>query len=222
MPPLPLRFSGRKPASSGKSSGKGAGEASRKSAGKGRGSAGDPYERQGLHPLGKGSVNPLPVYIGVDPGAKGGMVALYGEEVELFKLEGTSEKERWEWISRWEGRAVAVIERQEPRPTFWQDKGGAARSSVLKSTVLLYGNYSQLRGFLVAANIRFEDPRPGTWQKVLGAGNRKKGEKQAAWKGRLKQRAEQLFPSQKVTLAVSDALLLAEYGRRVLGGKNEG
>ena len=61
---------------------------------------------------------------------------------------------------------------------------------------------------LTAAGIPFERVRPQQWQKSLGCLT--KGDKNVT-----KRKAQELFPMMKVTHATADALLIAEYGRRV-------
>ena len=53
---------------------------------------------------------------------------------------------------------------------------------------------------------------PQKWQKELQLGNR--GNKSTTeWKNKLKAKAEQLFPYMKITLAVSDSLLILQYAK---------
>ena len=59
----------------------------------------------------------------------------------------------------------------------------------------------------------FEEVAPQVWQKVLGCLSR--GDKNVT-----KAKAQQLFPAIKVTHAIADALLLAEYARRVWVARN--
>lgn len=60
---------------------------------------------------------------------------------------------------------------------------------------------------------RVEMVRPQAWQKGVEM-KREKGEKQDAWKRRLRARAQELFPDLKVTLKTADALLMLDVGRR--------
>jgi len=72
-----------------------------------------------------------------------------------------------------------------------------------------FGNgYGHLEMALTAAGIPFERVRPQVWQKALNCLT--KGEKNVT-----KRRAQELFPSIKVTHINADALLIAEYGRRI-------
>jgi len=86
-------------------------------------------------------------------------------------------------------------------------------------------------GLLLAHKIRFEEIRPQAWQKLLGIPPRAKRprkprpfiqyppeESQSQWKNRLRSKAQQLFPGVEVTLAVADALLIAETCRRIHAG----
>ncbi len=74
--------------------------------------------------------------------------------------------------------------------------------------------YGGLRMALRGNEIPFDAVVPIKWQRAMGIAARKKGETQVSHKNRIKARAQQLFPTIKVTLATCDALLLAEYCRR--------
>ncbi len=159
------------------------------------------------------------VYLGIDPGIGGGIVVFHGAEVKTYKMP-TTERDLWDLVKSWadvgksNGGCRAVIEQIDPRPTKWFD-GQKWQGSILKSTCLLYGNYLQLRGMLVAAGIPFQECPPARWQKTLDIPGKKKGEADNKWKNRLKARAQQTHPELTVTLAVADAILIAEYCRKV-------
>lgn len=98
--------------------------------------------------------------------------------------------------------------------------------------------FGQIEGILIGLRIPFELIRPQRWQKslALGTSGRIKGDytglsPEAAkeekrrisntnagikreWKTKLKETAQRLYPSTKVTLKTCDSLLLLEYGRR--------
>jgi hypothetical protein len=77
-------------------------------------------------------------------------------------------------------------------------------------------NYGFLRGCLIAHGIPFEEVTPQKWQKEFGLVFPKKmGLTPTEKKNRHKAKAQQLFPHLKVTHATADALLIAEYGRRL-------
>lgn len=116
------------------------------------------------------------------------------------------------------GGVMAFVE-EIPTAIFGADKSSGAK---------LYGSYMSLRMALTASGIRYRLVKARVWQAGLSIPPRRKGgkkklsptvqlaESRTDWKGRLKRVAEELFPKLKITLATSDALLIAEYGRRLL------
>jgi hypothetical protein len=68
-------------------------------------------------------------------------------------------------------------------------------------------NYGQIIGILAAYKIPFTLVRPQKWQGALSLGN-SKGMTKTEWKNKLKAKAQQLFPSSKITLATADAALI--------------
>jgi hypothetical protein len=64
-----------------------------------------------------------------------------------------------------------------------------------------------LQAVLTALRVPYERVRPQAWQKAMGCLT--KGDKNVS-----KRRAQELFPSLKVTHATADALLIAEFNRR--------
>ena len=78
----------------------------------------------------------------------------------------------------------------------------------VKSAFTFGNGFGHLEMALTAAGIPFERVRPQVWQKAMGCMT--KGDKNVS-----KAKAQELFPSMKCTHAISDALLIAEYGRRL-------
>lgn len=66
---------------------------------------------------------------------------------------------------------------------------------------------------LELCKIPFQEVTPQTWMKTYML-KKEKGESNTLWKNRLKTKAQQLFPHEKITLATADAFLIAEYCRR--------
>jgi Holliday junction resolvasome RuvABC endonuclease subunit len=77
----------------------------------------------------------------------------------------------------------------------------------VKSAFTFGQGYGHLEMALTAANIPFERVRPQKWQQAMGCMT--KGDKNVS-----KRRAQELFPSLKITHAIADCLLIAEFGRR--------
>jgi hypothetical protein len=75
----------------------------------------------------------------------------------------------------------------------------------VKSAFTFGNGFGHLEMALTAACIPFARIRPQVWQKELGCLT--KGDKNVTRK-----RASELFPTIKCTHAVSDALLIAQYG----------
>jgi hypothetical protein len=75
----------------------------------------------------------------------------------------------------------------------------------VKSAFTFGNGFGHLEMALTAAGIPFARIRPQVWQKELGCLT--KGDKNVS-----KRKAQELFPSMKVTHATADALLIAKYG----------
>jgi len=136
------------------------------------------------------------IFIGIDPGKSGGIAVLdpQGTPLATTKMLET-ERDLWAWLQQFDD-ARATIELVHAMP-----KQGVT------STFTFGRSYGFLRGLLVALTIPFEEVRPQRWQKELGCTS--KGDKNVT-----KQKAQQLWPELRVTHAIADALLIAEYGRR--------
>jgi hypothetical protein len=146
------------------------------------------------------------VYIGIDPGLAGGIAILNnsGQFIAAIKMPPT-ERDVFETLARWavyydEGsgngcRATLEFVRSSPQM-------GVA------SAFKFGQGYGALKMALVAVGIPFDEVTPQKWQKVMQC--RSGGDKNVT-----KKRAQELFPSCKMTHALADALLIAEFGRRV-------
>lgn len=147
--------------------------------------------------------------IGIDPGKGGGMAVIDIESHDVMEsvpmpptLADISD-----FVERHRDAVCAYIEIVHSMP-----KQGV-------SSTFTFGQYYGYVQMAVAAHkIRCVDVLPTKWQQSLGV-KLKKGESYAEHKRRLKGKAQQLFPKEKVTLSVADALLIAEYGREQEVGK---
>jgi crossover junction endodeoxyribonuclease RuvC len=144
----------------------------------------------------------MSTFIGIDPGQSGGIAVLADSAPAIAWKMPETERDVWDLFPSYmmAPDAFAMIEKVASRP-------GQGVASMFK-----FGkNYGMLRGMLVAACIPFAEVPPGVWQKSLGCLS--KGDKNVT-----KARAQQLFPTLKITHATADALLLAEYCRRKRNG----
>ena len=85
--------------------------------------------------------------------------------------------------------------------------------------------FGEERGLILAAcylsETRIIEVTPAKWQRAIGV-HAIKGESQTDHKRRLKQRAQELFPSVTITNDVADALLIAHYAMTVELPKHRG
>lgn len=141
---------------------------------------------------------------GIDPGANGGIAFLSAELSEPFavayKLPETS-ADFIELLREYGPRVLrAFVERVRSSPQMG-----------VTSAFTFGRNYERCLMGLAGCNISTEEVLPAKWQRNLGCLTH--GDKNIS-----KAKAQQLFPSLKITHAIADSLLIAEYGRRQLTG----
>lgn len=155
--------------------------------------------------------------IGIDPGASGGIAVLGmdGAVVSVDKMPGTMQ-DVLEYLSPYRasrlggGRAVCYLEAV--------GYGMPGQSS--SATAKFARHCGHLEMALLALGIPANEVTPAKWMRTFQLGKSSDYSK-TEWKNRLKSKAQQLFPTlgKAVTLSTSDALLIAEYGRKQeLGG----
>jgi crossover junction endodeoxyribonuclease RuvC len=140
----------------------------------------------------------MTTWIGVDPGCNGGIAWITDGKACAEKMPDTLQ-DLWELIRdiKTTGDCTAVLESVSSSP----------QMGVVSSFSFGRG-YGNLEMALTAAAIPFERVRPQVWQKAIGCLT--KGNKNIT-----KAKAQELFPGIKVTHAIADALLIAEYNRRI-------
>ncbi len=140
-------------------------------------------------------------FLGIDPGASGGIARIgNGLTPYAWKLPDT-ERDIRDLMANISGLSIemCLIESVHSMP-----KQGVTSS-------FSFGrNYGFLRGLLHAFDIRFDEVTPMKWQKALGCQSH--GDKNIT-----KSKAQQLFPDIKITHAIADSLLIAEFCRRMYG-----
>lgn len=138
--------------------------------------------------------------LGIDPGKSGGMAVQSGKHVETFAFTNATEKDILTVLQVFQCKyqpLVCYLEQVHAMP-------GQGVTSMFS-----FGcSYGFVRGCVISAGIPLYDVTPRKWQEALGCLT--KGDKNVT-----KARAQQWFPNIKVTHAIADALLIAEYGRRV-------
>ena len=145
------------------------------------------------------SLKPTRAYLGIDPGKSGG-IALVWEDAQLYEAWKIPESERdlWDLFNYTkEFTLFAMIEKVHSSPQMG-----------VRSAFTFGQSYGMLRGMLIALEIPFAEVSPAKWQhwqKCKTGGN----------KNISKSRAQQLFPSLKITHAIADSLLIADYCRQI-------
>ncbi len=168
-------------------------------------------------------MNILGSFLGVDPGANGGLALLTQDGIaQAFRIPPTEGDLAQLFESRIVPARVAycLIERVHSFP----DAGVASMFTFGRGVGVLIG-------LLLAHKIPFEEIEPRIWQKALGIPPRVKKPKKpkpfmqyqpeetpTQWKNRLRAKAQALFPNIEVTPATADALLIAEVAKRIRVG----
>lgn len=160
------------------------------------------------------------VYIGIDPGASGGLACLSpsGDVCVAVKMPDV-DGALLHWLRSHKaglGGYTFVAMEQVGGYVRRSEYGRSGADRARGSHMFNFGaNFGAARMAVVAAT--GHDPllvTPPTWQRGLGISPRSKDEAHVAWKNRLKRLAQELFPGVRVTLSTSDALLIAEFCRR--------
>jgi hypothetical protein len=146
------------------------------------------------------------IFIGIDPGKSGGIVAL-GEDgtVEAFTPMPETDADVYDFLRSCGQSARAALEFVRSSPQMG-----------VTSAFTFGRGYGALRMALYAAGIPYDEVLPRTWQKALGIVYPSKSPDRVK-KGITKARAQELFPRfPRMTHALADAFLLAEYARRMM------
>jgi len=150
------------------------------------------------------------LYIGIDPGASGG-IAVISETgfAQTFKMPETEADVLALLRSYAIGDEVirATIERVHTAPQMG-----------VVSAFKFGRGVGVLHMALIAAGIPFDEVTPQAWQKMMGCIAPKRVEFGQKDKNITKRRAQALFPNLTITHAVADALLIAEFNRRTSRG----
>lgn len=155
------------------------------------------------------------VYIGIDPGKSGAIAAIVELRDEIGRyaefIHWTKNAETDQDVSEW---VAGLLVKDDENFAYIENVHSTPQMGV--TSAFTFGDsLGFLRGLLTAHQIPFEKVTPQKWQKVMGCLS--KGDKNVT-----KAAAQRLFPREKITHANADALLLAEYCRRVRTGGGNG
>ena len=158
------------------------------------------------------------IFVGIDPGNKGGIAIIANNGVYVFPMPTITSKGKEsldgqrirEILSAWQEGSLVFLE-----------KVGAMPGQGVTSMFNFGQGFGMLKGILVGLEIPYELITPQAWKKAMLAGTVKD-------KGAAIIKAKQLFPSvdlrptvrcKKDSDGMAEALLLAEYARRQSLGK---
>jgi Holliday junction resolvasome RuvABC endonuclease subunit len=142
------------------------------------------------------------IYIGIDPGINGGIATINNNFVQAYKMPQTI-RDLWELIH--EIKSTAELENYSITAAL--ESVWSSPQMGVKSAFTFGNGFGHLEMALTALGVPYERVRPAMWQKAMGCLT--KGDKNVS-----KRRAQELFPAIKVTHAIADAMLIAEYARR--------
>lgn len=144
------------------------------------------------------------IWIGIDPGKSGAIAALSVHGVDLCRCDQT-ERDISDWL-------LDVLPMDRRFVFALLEQVSAMPKQGVSSTFKFGQSYGFLRGVLIAHDVPFETVTPVKWQTAMKC--RSGGDKNVT-----KARAQELYPREKVTHAVADALLLATYCRQMRGNE---
>lgn len=140
-------------------------------------------------------------FIGADPGKQGGISIIFSNGlVSCFKMP-ESLRDLCDLVESFKS--------EDFMPHAFIEKVHAVKGNGISSTFTFGMGFGSLLTAFTAAKIPFSLVTPQKWQKELGCLTG--GDKNIS-----KARAQQLFPHIKVTHAIADSLLIAEYCRRTI------
>lgn len=160
------------------------------------------------------------VFVGVDPGALGGIAVICGSAVSAITMPNY-EQGVWDHLSgviSSPGNTVGALEqvggfiKGNPSPGSAMFEFGDS-FGCCKMALIGHG-LKKTKGDIHHGKFRMVIPR--TWQSELRIDPRRKSESDGEWKARLKSNAEDFFPkkqypSLRITLRTADALLIAQW-----------
>jgi Holliday junction resolvasome RuvABC endonuclease subunit len=144
--------------------------------------------------------------IGIDPGQSGGIAWITDGKPCVEKMPDTLQ-DLWELFQEIRAAASPPLGVGETQAIAYIEQVHSSPQMGVKSAFTFGNGFGHLEMALTAAGIPFARIRPQVWQKELGCLT--KGDKNIT-----KRKAQELFPSLKVTHATADALLIATYGTK--------
>lgn len=145
--------------------------------------------------------------IGIDPGVSGGIAVLKGSQLAVYNMPETY-PDIYNLLDH-----IVQTYMDESILAVLEDVGHGIPGQSSKATAVFARHNGHLEMALYALGIRTIKVTPQKWQRYYSnsLGKSSQHEKRE-WKNMLKGLAQQMFPSEKVTLKTADAILIANYG----------
>ena len=145
----------------------------------------------------------MKIIIGIDPGINGAIAWITDGKPCVEKMPDTLQ-DLWELI---ESIGYEIPDYTPYEIKAYIEQVSSSPQMGVVSAFTFGRGYGNIEMALTAAGIPFERVRPQVWQKALGCLT--KGDKNIT-----KRKAQELYPSIKVTHAIADSLLIANYGTK--------
>lgn len=156
------------------------------------------------------------LWIGIDPGQSGGIAFLYDIDDETGVSSYAHKCPDTVQDIRTLVKGFTAPYGLNPHSMFASlERVHALPQNAVRSAFKFGVNYGQWLGILASLEVPYIEVTPHKWMKHYGAMPKERIKR----KNHLKHLAQQRFPTVKVTLAVSDALLIALYGKETSYGR---
>ena len=155
-------------------------------------------------------VGNIQTFVGIDPGANGGIAINRGGDVYLYKMPKTTLEFADLLKALHVGSTLVVIEKVGVRPDDVAVTDGAVNFGKLYRVQKMVANFEALKTALDLSGLAYVTAHPMKWQSFLNV--RLKGMEKAARKRHFKEVAQNLYPKTKQTLWSADATLIMHFG----------
>ena len=149
--------------------------------------------------------NGLSKVIGIDPGKSGGLTVIEKKDVYSQKCPGDVKDMAIMF-------AIALEQTPPQKVAVFLEKVWAFPTDAKKTAFIFGQNYGQWEGIISSYEIGVSYVTPKEWQSFYDIPKMVKKDR----KNHIKKIAKELFPNIKVTLNVSDSILIANYGINIL------
>lgn len=160
--------------------------------------------------------------IGIDPGANGGIaVFIPGDHPKVVKMP-KDVTELADFLQYYAAtyKPIVFLEKLSVRPDDVEIMpDGKPNMGKMYRIQKLMGNYEHLKAIIETSGIPYVMVHPMRWMNILKLRVKGLKEEKAERKRRYAEKAAQLYPTVKITLWNSDAILIMHFGRYMLANE---